>query len=81
MTTQNYDPNTTPEKKPFSLQLDVARFEKASETEKLQQDVMSESTTFLKDGLRRLRRNKLAMFGVIVLPRAVCWLDGHDILV
>lgn len=28
---------------------------------------MSESTTFFKDGMKKLRRNKLAMFGIIVI--------------
>ena len=64
---EKYDPNQTPKKRPLSLQLDVSAFEKATEEEKKQQDVMSESTTFLKDGLKRLRRNKLSMFGIIVL--------------
>ncbi len=64
---KKYDPDRTPVKSPLSLQLDVSKFEKATEEEKKQQDVMSESTTFLKDGLRRLRKNKLSMFGIIVI--------------
>ena len=67
MQEKQYDPNQDPQKKPLSLQLDVSKFEKATDEEKRQQDVMSESTTFLKDGMRRLRKNKLAMFGIIVL--------------
>ena len=67
MEEKQYDPNQNPQKSPLSLQLDVNKFEKATDEEKQQQDVMSESTTFLKDGMRRLRKNKLAMFGIIVL--------------
>ena len=57
----------TPKKKPFSLQIDVSRFEKATEEEKRQQDVMSESTTFFKDGMRKLMKNPLAVASMIVL--------------
>ena len=57
---------------PFSTQIDLSRFKmqdfaKATEEEKRQQEVMGESTTFLKDGLRRLRKNPLAMGSIIVL--------------
>ena len=54
-------------KRPFSLQLDPGMFEKASDEEKKQQDVMSESTTFFKDGMRRLMKNPLAVISLIVL--------------
>ncbi len=57
----------TPKKNPFSLQIDVSRFEKATEEEKRQQDVMSESTTFFKDGMRKLMKNPLAVASMIVL--------------
>lgn len=67
MEKQTYDPNQTPKKQILSLQMDLSKFEKATEEEKRQQDVMSESTTFLKDGMRKLRKNKLAMFGIIVI--------------
>ncbi len=67
MANSQYDPNKAPEKRPFSLQLDAAQFEKATEEEKRQQDVMSESTTFFRDGMRRLRRNKLSMFSIVIL--------------
>ncbi len=61
-----------PSKKPFSLQLDLSKFnssmfEKASEEEKRQQDVMSESTSFFKDGIRKLFKNPLAVASLIVL--------------
>lgn len=56
----------------LSAQVDLskfnkANFEKATDEEKKQQDVMGESTTFFKDGMRRLRKNPLAMGSIIVL--------------
>ena len=59
-------------KAPFSAQVDLSKFnfsnfEKASEDEKRQQEVMGESTTFFKDGMRRLRKNPLAMGSIVVL--------------
>ena len=57
---------------PFSAQIDLSKFNmkdftKATEEEKKQQDVMGESTTFFKDGMRRLRKNPLAMGSIVVL--------------
>lgn len=59
-------------KAPLSAQIDLSKFSqmdftKATEDEKRQQDVMGESTTFFKDGMRRLRRNPLAMGSIVVL--------------
>ena len=59
-------------KAPFSAQIDLSKFkfgdfEKATDEEKKQQDVMGESTTFFKDGMRRLRKNPLAMGSIVVL--------------
>ncbi|MBR2527138.1 MAG: ABC transporter permease [Blautia sp.] len=54
-------------KNPLSVQIDLAKFELASEEEKAQQEVMSESTTFFRDGMRKLRKNPLAMASIIVL--------------
>ena len=56
----------------LSAQVDLskfssANFEKATDEEKRQQDVMGESTTFFKDGMRRLRKNPLAMGSIVVL--------------
>lgn len=67
---QNYEV-PTPKKRLLSLQLDPTLFEKASDEEKKQQDVMAESTTFLKDGLRRLRKNPLAVFAIVVLALVI----------
>ena len=57
---------------PLSLQVDLSKFssadfEPASEEEKSQQEVMSESVTFFLDGMRRLRKNPLEMASVVVL--------------
>ncbi|MCR5586351.1 MAG: ABC transporter permease [Lachnospiraceae bacterium] len=59
-------------KAPFSAQVDLSKFsmgdfEKATDDEKRQQDVMGESTTFFKDGMRRLKKNPLAMGSILIL--------------
>ena len=59
-------------KNPLSSQIDLSKFSKdmfvpATEDEKRQQDVMSESTTFFKDGMRKLFKNPLAVGSLIVL--------------
>jgi len=56
----------------LSAQVDISKFnagnfEKATDEEKRQQDVMGESTTFFKDGMRRLRKNPLAMGSIVIL--------------
>lgn len=56
-----------PNKSPLSLQIDLKKFEKATEEEKKQQEVMSESVSFFKDGMRKLSKNPLAMGSIIVL--------------
>ena len=61
------DINAMPEKSPLSLQIDLKKFEKATDEEKKQQDVMSESVSFFKDGMRRLMKNPLAVGSMIVL--------------
>ena len=63
----NFDPNTTPKKQVLSAQIDLSKFEKATEDEKRQQDVMSQSTSFFKDGMRKLFKNPLAVASIIVL--------------
>lgn len=59
--------DTSPRKKPLSLQLDPGMFERATEEEKAQHEVMRESTTFFRDGLRRLSRNPLSMLSIATL--------------
>lgn len=56
----------------LSAQIDLSKFEKATEEEKRQQDVMSESTTFFKDGMRKLMRNPLAVMSIVVLILLIC---------
>ena len=56
--------NTT---KPFSLQQNPELFEPATDEEKRQQDVMSESVSFFKDGMRKLFKNPLAVLSIILL--------------
>ncbi len=61
--------NSMPKKNPLSLQLNLQSFEQATEEEKYMQQRMRESTTFFKDGMRRLKKNKIAMtcFCIVVL--------------
>lgn len=59
-------------KKPFkrnllSSQVDLSKFTLASTEEKAQVDIMRKSTTFFKDGMRKLSKNKMAMASLIVL--------------
>ena len=61
---KQYDPNVTPKKQVFSAQIDLKKFEKATDEEKKQQDVMSESTTFFRDGMRKLMKNPLAVLSL-----------------
>ena len=51
----------------LSLQIDPSKFEKAGDDEKKQADVMSESTSFFKDGMRKLMKNPLAVGSIIAL--------------
>ncbi len=62
----NYD-IPAPKKRKLSLQIDPKLFEKATDEEKKQQDVMAESTTFFRDGCRRLMKNPLAVMSMIIL--------------
>ena len=59
--------NNLPKKSILSAQIDLSKFALATEEEKKQQDVMSESVTFFKDGMRKLFRNPLAVVSLIVL--------------
>ena len=59
--------NEMPKKNPLSFQLNLKDFEKATDEEKAQQVRMSESMTFFKDGMRRLKRNKIAMTCLSIL--------------
>ena len=50
-----------PKKSFLSFQIDPKKFETATDEEKAQQVTQRESVSFLRDAMRRLRRNKLAM--------------------
>ena len=54
-------------KNPISLQIDPQLFETATDEEKAQQVTMRESVSFLKDAMRRLRKNRIAMISLIVI--------------
>jgi len=62
-----YNADKLPKKNLLSLQIDLSKFEKASEEEKAQHETMRESTTFFRDGMRKLRKNPLAVASIIVL--------------
>lgn len=68
---ENFDPNKTPKKQVLSAQIDLSKFEKATEDEKRQQDVMSESTSFFKDGMRKLFKNPLAVLSIVILAAII----------
>ena len=59
--------SSLPKKNPLSMQIDLDKFAPATEEEKRQQDVMSKSTTFFRDGMRTLFKNPLAVGSLIVL--------------
>lgn len=63
----NYSADQIPKKRLLSMQLDVSRFERATDEEKEQHEVMRESTTFFRDGMRKLFKNPLAVMSIIVL--------------
>lgn len=53
--------------KPFSLQVNMDKFLPASEEEKEYMVKMRPSTTFFKDGMRRLKKNKVASASAIII--------------
>ena len=54
-------------KTPLSLQLNVEDFAPASNDEKKSLVVMRESVNFWKDGIRRLKKNKIAMVSFVFI--------------
>ena len=63
----DYSADQIPKKRLLSLQLDVSKFEHASDAEKEQHETMRESTTFFRDGMKKLFHNPLAVISLIVL--------------
>lgn len=59
--------NELPKKSPLSMQMDLSRFELATADEKRKQDRMRESTTFFKDGIRKLKKDKISISCLVVL--------------
>ena len=55
------------EKKPFSLHVDLNAFNPATEEEKEYIVQMRESTTFFKDGVKRLLKNKIATISFVLV--------------
>lgn len=56
-----------PRKYFLSLQIDLQKFSPATDEEKQQHETMRESTTFFRDGMRKLMKNPLAVASLIVL--------------
>lgn len=63
----SYNPDVLPKKNFLSAQIDLKKFAPASEEEKRQHETMRESTTFFRDGIKRLFKNPLAVISLIVL--------------
>lgn len=53
--------------KPFSVQVNLDDFIPATEEEKKYMVTMRPSTTFFKDGVKRLKKNKVAMVSMIII--------------
>ncbi len=66
----------TPRKNPFSLQIDPDLFKPATDEEKEQQVHTRESVSFMKDALRRLSRNRIAMvcLAIIILVALIAFI-------
>ena len=56
-----------PKKNFLSFQIDPAKFATASDAEKAQQVTQRQSVSYMRDAMRRLRANKLAMFCLCLL--------------
>ena len=65
MEKKQFNADMIPKKRLLSLQLDVSKFESATDEEKIQHVKMRESTTFFRDGMKKLSRNPLAVVSII----------------
>ena len=63
----NKDIDAMPQKNPLSFQLNLQSFETATDEEKQQQTRMRESTTFFKDGMRRLVKNPISVICLCIV--------------
>lgn len=59
--------DSMPKKNFFSFQVDLKKFEPATEAEKAQQVKMRESVSFMKDAMRRLSKNRIAMICLCII--------------
>ena len=64
---RSYNADKLPKKNLLSLQIDLKKFEPATDEDKQQHETMRESTTFFRDGMRKLSKNPLAMASLVVL--------------
>ena len=64
---RTYNADKLPKKQVLSLQIDLKKFEAATDAEKQQHETMRESTTFFRDGMRKLFKNPLAVASLVVL--------------
>ena len=62
-----YSADKIPKKNLLSLQIDPRKFEPATAEEKQQHEKMRQSTTFFRDGMRKLFHNPLAVLSIVVL--------------
>jgi oligopeptide transport system permease protein len=62
-----YSKDKLPRKHFLSLQIDLDKFSPATDDEKTQHDIMRESTTFFKDGMRKLFKNPLSVMSMAIL--------------
>ena len=62
-----YSADKIPKKNLLSLQIDPKKFEPATAEEKQQHEKMRQSTTFFRDGMRKLFHNPLAVLSIVVL--------------
>lgn len=67
MKNENLDKKVKLYNKPFSFHVNVESFLPATEEERRQQILTRESSSFWKDGLKRLWRNKVAMTCIFIL--------------
>lgn len=56
-----------PKKNPLSFQIDLQKFARATDGEKQQAEVMGESVSFFRDGMKKLFRNPLAVGSIVAL--------------
>lgn len=64
---RTFSEDRLPKKNLLSLQIDLKKFEPASDAEKKQHERMRESTTFFRDGIKKLFKNPLAVLSMIIL--------------